>query len=97
MAQKDTLEKMSKKLLIIIATLILAYPIGILLVWFWTKWPNWVKVLLTLPLMAAILLVIISLGLGIAFVSIWQRVEGNLEKESNQAPTPLPIEESVVY
>lgn len=35
------------KVVFTVISLIIWYPVGVILMWFWTKWPMWVKVLLT--------------------------------------------------
>lgn len=35
--------------------LIFAYPIGIIVMWLWTKWARWVKILVTLPIILVVL------------------------------------------
>lgn len=35
------------KVVFTVISLIVWYPVGVILMWFWTKWPMWVKVLLT--------------------------------------------------
>lgn len=47
--------------IVTVLILLFAYPIGILLMWSWTKWPKWVKFLITLPIILAIV------GLALAF------------------------------
>lgn len=43
------------KTIITVIILLFAYPIGLVLMWFWTKWPKWAKVLISLPFFLAIL------------------------------------------
>lgn len=47
--------------IVTIFLLIFVYPLGLLLVWFWTKWPQWLKILLSvlvvIPLLAILLAV----------------------------------------
>jgi len=43
------------KAIITAILLVFAYPIGLLLMWFWAKWPRWVKIVISLPLFLAIL------------------------------------------
>ncbi len=38
------------KSIIAVLALLLAYPIGVIVMWFLTKWPKWVKLLVTAPL-----------------------------------------------
>ena len=39
------------KSLITVLLLVFAYPIGAIVMFFWTKWPVWVKILIGLPLL----------------------------------------------
>ena len=50
-------EEMSQDTKTIITALLLAfaYPVGIIMMFVWTKWPGWVKTLVVLPLVLAIL------------------------------------------
>lgn len=49
--------------IVTVLVLLFAYPIGVLLMWFWTKWPKWVKILVTFPI---ILLAIAIIGIILA-------------------------------
>lgn len=44
--------------------LIFVYPIGVIVMWLWTKWAKWVKVLVTAPIV-----LIILFGVLIGFAS----------------------------
>jgi hypothetical protein len=45
------------KTIIVILLLIFAYPLGLLLMWFWMKeWPVWVKILISLPVALGVLM-----------------------------------------
>lgn len=69
---KDTTsEKLSKKSLVIILLLIFLYPIGLLCMYFLTKWKWWVKLLITLPL----ILMAIIFGLSILSVNPQEAIE----------------------
>lgn len=39
------------KAIIVVLLLIFVFPIGLLLMWFWTKWPLWVKLVVTIPIL----------------------------------------------
>jgi hypothetical protein len=56
------------KNIITIICLILVYPIGVVLMLAWTKWPVWVKVLVCLPLV--LLPVFIALLVGAVLVTV---------------------------
>lgn len=43
------------KSIITIIALLLIYPVGLLLAWFWTKWTLWVKILLSIPAVLSVL------------------------------------------
>lgn len=43
------------KTIVTVLVLLFAYPVGLILMWFWAKWPKWVKFLVTLPIILAIL------------------------------------------
>lgn len=38
------------KTIIVVLVLLFAFPLGLVLMWIWTNWPKWVKLLITLPL-----------------------------------------------
>ncbi len=63
------------KTIIAVILLVFAYPIGLLLMWFWTKWPRWAKIVISLPLFLAIL--------GILAVALLATI--NPVKQLNQA------------
>lgn len=48
------------KAVITVIVLVSLYPVGLLLMWFWTKWPRWVKIVISLPLFLAILAITAS-------------------------------------
>ena len=37
------------KTIVTVLLLIFLYPIGVILMWFWTTWPKWVKLIITIP------------------------------------------------
>jgi hypothetical protein len=39
------------KTIITVLLLLLMFPIGLLLMWFWVKWPVWVKIVISLPIL----------------------------------------------
>lgn len=49
------------KTLITVLLLIFFFPLGFILMWFWTKWPKWVKIVISLPTILIILGVISSI------------------------------------
>lgn len=58
------------KTIITILLLIFVFPIGIIMMWIWMKWPVWVKILVTLVVALPFLIVIgavSALGLLVAF------------------------------
>lgn len=52
------------KTIVTVLALLFAYPIGLLLMWFWAKWPKWVKFLITLPLLLAIVGIILAFSVA---------------------------------
>lgn len=57
------------KNIIVIILLIFFYPVGLILMWFWTKWPKWFKLSLTILL---ILIQLTALALGYVYFHIAQ-------------------------
>lgn len=45
------------KTIIVILLLLFITPLGIILMWFWTRWPLWVKLLVSIPLLLPFLLI----------------------------------------
>jgi hypothetical protein len=58
-----------KKPLITIITLILLYPVGVVLTWAWTPWNRVVKMLLTVPLVLAVIGAVVFFAPGIFITS----------------------------
>lgn len=54
--------------------LIFAYPVGIIVMWLWTKWAKWVKILVTLPV-----ILIVLFGILVGFAST-VNVDGQIKK-----------------
>lgn len=71
---------MNSKSIIAIVLLLFLYPIGLIVMWFMTSWPKWVKILLTLPIFLGI-----AVGVLAAF-GIYQVSRGNPAAEIT--PTP---------
>lgn len=44
------------KTIITALLLIFIYPVGLILMWFWTSWKTWLKILLSLPIILLIFL-----------------------------------------
>lgn len=56
--QKGTSEQ--TKTMITAVLLVFVFPIGLILMWFWTKWKMWVKLLITVPVAVVVLMGILS-------------------------------------
>lgn len=52
------------KTIVTVLVLLFAYPIGIILMWFWVKWPKLVKILITLPIILAFVGIIAAILLA---------------------------------
>ena len=72
------------KALIVILLLLFLYPVGVILMWFWTNWPKWLKFLLTLPFVLGI----IGLIFGLIFLNF---VASNDLHDENLPTTPEPV------
>jgi hypothetical protein len=46
---KDESISENTKAIISVLLLIFIYPIGLIVAWFWVKWPMWLKIVVTLP------------------------------------------------
>jgi len=53
------------KTIVTVLLLIFAYPIGLILMWVWTKWKTWIKILITLLILPFIIIFISILSIGI--------------------------------
>lgn len=47
------------KSLITVLLLIFAFPVGLLVMWFWVKWRLWVKLLISVPILILVVLVVL--------------------------------------
>lgn len=67
------------KTIITVILLVFVYGVGLLFMWFWTKWPKWAKIVISLPLFLAIL--------GIFAITLMATI--NPAKQLNQAKCEL--------
>jgi hypothetical protein len=49
------------KAIITVLLLVFLYPIGLLVMWFWTKWKLWVKLLVSAPVLLFIVIMILGI------------------------------------
>ncbi len=77
------------KTLITAIALMMAYPIGLILMWAWTNWPRWVKALVTLPLLLFILAMIAGSAVGFALL--------RAQHQPEERPLNLPATTSAIY
>lgn len=47
------------KTIVTVLLLLFIYPIGLILVWFWVKWPRWVKIIISLPIIIILLALVL--------------------------------------
>lgn len=66
MAVKNQNQGMSEdtKTIITVLLLIFVFPVGVIMMWVWMKWPTWVKILITLPMIGLLLLIIGAFAAG---------------------------------
>ncbi len=38
------------KTIVTVLLLLFVFPLGLVLMWFWTKWPSWIKLLISVPI-----------------------------------------------
>ena len=57
------------KTIVTVLLLIFLYPVGVIVMWFWTNWPKWVKILISLGVILFIL-VIFGLLASVVLVAI---------------------------
>lgn len=78
----------STKTIVTVLLLIFAYPIGIIVMWFWPKWKTWVKVVLSLPV---ILLPFAFLAAGALIVANPVKKINNTQiQQVITSPSPAP-------
>jgi hypothetical protein len=74
--------------IIAILLLLFFYPVGIIIMWFATKWPKWVKFIITLPIILAFI------GIALAIFLIAKDPLNRFQKTPTniavQSPTPDP-------
>ncbi len=73
--QQNTGPSTDTKSLITALLLIFLYPAGLITMWFWVKWPIWLKIMLSLPVL---ILPFIILSMGALFA---------LNPTKNQTPS----------
>ena len=61
---KEKEQQMSQdtKSIIAVLSLLLAYPIGVIVMWLLTRWPRWVKLLIAAPLLILPLLAVFAVA-----------------------------------
>lgn len=77
MAKKDGMSD-DTKTIVTVMLLAFAYPVGLIMMFVWTKWPVWVKALVTIPLAIGVLISFLIGGLIFSAVK-----NGDMEKEVN--------------
>lgn len=91
------------KTMVTVLVLGFAFPVGIILMWFWTKWPLWVKILISVLLIIPILLLIESVALigGInparQFAEADNTVRGRMVREILSAVRQYAIEHNGAF
>lgn len=43
------------KMIVTVILLVFVYPVGVIVMWAWTSWKTWVKVVVTLPIILGVL------------------------------------------
>ena len=83
------------KTLIVILLLIFTYWIGLIFMWIWMKtWPNWLKIVLTLPVFASIALIAFFVYSVIMNPSQFiEETERTVNEKTLETPTPSPLDE----
>ncbi len=78
------------KTLIVILLLVFAYGIGLIFMWWWMKtWPNWLKILLTLPIFASILLAVFIIFVVVSAPSQpSENTDRTVNEQVIESPTP---------
>jgi len=56
------------QMIITILLLLFVYPIGLLFMWVWMKWPVWLKLVISIPFILAIVLIALMLFAAGSFI-----------------------------
>ena len=90
MSKKSAGMSYETRTIIVIVCLFFMFPVGLVLMWVWMKWPTWVKILLTvLPFLAAFLVMGFVLSiLGIVFSNpqVQKSMQTQMETQISQTP-----------
>lgn len=60
MAPQNSGVSYDTKTIIVVLLLVFVYPIGLILMYIWMKWPGWVKLILSLPVVLLVLGIVAS-------------------------------------
>lgn len=74
------------KTIVTVLALIFAYPIGLILMWVWTHWKTWLKILLTAPVIV-VLLALLSTGF-LVFSGLKQNAKESVNTVNIQTASP---------
>lgn len=66
--------------ILVVLLLIFVYPVGLILMFIWMKWPQWVKILVTSPIIISIFMFFLILLFGI--LGITNRLAGPTKEEA---------------
>lgn len=79
------------KLVIVLVTLFVIYPVGLILMFKWMNWPKWLMWLIALPVLIFLLILFsgIFFGLLIAFINPQKQIEKAKERQMNDAALQL--------
>ena len=78
LAPVPNLDNTNSNTIVAILLLWLLYPLGLIFMWVKTKWPVWVKILVTLP----VILTIIGLALAIVLIVNNPSISNSIKKNS---------------
>ncbi|MDO8570954.1 MAG: hypothetical protein Q7R97_05210 [Candidatus Daviesbacteria bacterium] len=87
------------KVLVTVLLLLFAYPAGVIVMWYWTNWPRWIKIVVGLPLIlliSFIIILFIAMILGFGFkLGDWAN-KGKVQPYGStiQLITPAPLDKT---
>lgn len=55
MATKNQGPSEDTKMIVTVLLLLFAMPVGVIVMWFWTDWPQWAKIVITLLLLLPVI------------------------------------------
>ena len=86
------------KTIVVVLLLIFVYPIGVIFMWVWMKWwPKWVKILVTIPFVMAILGIIFTFMIAGTIMHNAMREQDQMNNMPYQRHMQRPMQQQNQY